>query len=142
MSILRAVMAASLAFLPFDAVAFQAPKQIPEGKQQPYSVLRAEMIRMGWKPFHATHFDYDYYCLEGGGICKKFPELLSCSGAGHVTCTFGFYKNNPKRYRVVILNDDFPPNGKVNIISRPREYDMDYFKGRPGEPSIAGAKRL
>jgi hypothetical protein len=122
------------------AQALEGSNPVPEGKQRPYAVVRAEMLKLGWKPFKATHFDYDSYCADD--ICKRYPELLDCSCCGVMTCTFGFFKSSPRHYRLVVTQGEEPNRWKVVGAHKPDKYDMDYFRGRPGEPSIKGAKKL
>lgn len=140
MNPVRAFLVFGLVLCSLNAGALEGSKLVPEGKRRPYGVVREEMIRLGWKPFRATHFDYDSYCSEGR--CKRFPELLNCTGAGRLVCDFGFYKTNPKQYRIVITEGRYPPDGMVDRIAKPGKYDMDDFRGRPKEPSILGAKKL
>ena len=123
-----------------SAQAIEGSKPVPEKLQRSYAAVRAEMIKQGWAPFKATHFDYDSYCADG--ICKRYPELLDCSCCGVMTCRFGFIKSSPRRYHLVVTQGEKPDQWRVVWSHRPDKDDMDYFRGRPGEPSIKGAKTL
>lgn len=114
-----------------NVAALEGSRPVPEGQRRPYATVRAEMIRLGWKPIKAKHFDYDYYC--GKDVCRQYPELLNCS-IGHVTCEFGFVRGTSREYRMVVTDGEHPQNWRVVRIIKPGKYDMDAFRGRPGEP--------
>lgn len=113
------------------AAALEGSRPVPEGQRRPYAVVRDEMVRLGWKPIRAKHFDYDYYC--GKYVCRRYPELLNCS-IGRTTCEFGFVRGAPREYRMVVTEGEGPRNWKVVRIVKPGRYDMDAFRGRPGQP--------
>jgi hypothetical protein len=121
------ITAGLLIALPFRAAgALEDSRHLPEDRQRPYVVVRAEMVKLGWKQFRFKHFEADDFC--GGGACKQYPELITCSNKG---CELGFFKDGPRRYRVVQVDGDVSRYWTVERIFKPTGlYIKEWFHRR------------
>jgi hypothetical protein len=100
---------------------------------KPYATARARMLKQGWKPFTAKHFEGDSFCADD--VCKNNPELIWCNLAGKVACELGFFKSSPRRYRVVIVDGERPRGWTIiSVFSPARDYIHEWFHRRPGWP--------
>ena len=64
---------------------------IPKFKDgEPYSSVRAKMLRAGWKPYHVKEADF---CSPGDTRCQGFPEMQSCTGGEPLYCRFAWRKS-------------------------------------------------
>lgn len=63
---------------------------IPKFKHaEPYSRVRAKMLRAGWKYYHVKDADD---CIKGDTRCQGFPEMAHCTGLGMPFCEFTWIK--------------------------------------------------
>lgn len=94
------LVAASVLAFAISALAAQA---LPSFKKHtPYPTARAQLIKMGYaparvqtKPGSPTHCEPEYL------MCRTFPEIVSCSGAGALFCDMLFKRRSDGRLLMV-----------------------------------------
>jgi hypothetical protein len=134
-TLIAAILMVVVPFCP--AGALEGSKLVPADRQRPYAIVRAEMIKLGWKPFPAKHFEGDSFCHHG--VCKQYPELFWCIPTGASGCHMGFFKDAPRRYRVVQVAGEFPRYWTVERIFRPgAAYTKDWFHRSADWPDKLG----
>jgi len=87
------LVAASLLTAATSALAAEA---LPSFKKHtPYPTVRAQLIKMGYapvrvqtKPGSPTHCEPEYL------MCRTFPEIVSCTGAGMLFCVMLFKRRS------------------------------------------------
>lgn len=86
----------------------------------PYPKARAELIRQGWRPVSVLDTGDGYpLCEFNATICKAFPELTSCAGAGRAYCSFLYQRRKDDRYWFVTTEGepgDPPDMGRLKYV--------------------------
>ena len=115
---------------PPDAVVWAETLKL---RDKPYAIARARMLKEGWTPFQAKHFDGDSFCADN--VCKDNPELLWCMPTGKVSCDLAFFKSSPRRYRIVMVDGEMPRYWTViSVFSPARYYIQNWIHRKPGWP--------
>jgi hypothetical protein len=86
-----------------------------EGK--PYVQVRRALIRRGFKPLKFRRGADEWPCVEE--FCRKYPEVMYCSGFGVERCIFAFVVKREgvePRYYEVFTVDENPR--RVTAIAR------------------------
>ena len=58
---------------------------------KPYRAVRSRLMGLGYRPLRFIHAENP--CPDGQTFCRKYPEVISCSGTGLAICEFAWIKN-------------------------------------------------
>ena len=95
---------------------------------QPYSAMRARMIKDGFQPLVLKHGGDDYFCT-GDVLCRTYPEVLSCVMAGAPACRMAFFNSAKNKYLLVITNSDHLPMMATTTMDA-SDYDIADIRAR------------
>jgi hypothetical protein len=121
----RFAMAAAFAASLFLAQAQAQPlPQLPHS-HRPYAIVRAELLRSGYRPVRFRHAEDSSGCV-GDGRCVQYPEAVYCSGTGLAFCQFAFFRSRDRKYIVVTTaGEERLFVVRISIVSRRERLSWD-----------------
>lgn len=114
-----------LRFTLFFAALFSnayAAKPLPNLRDIPYPAARSKLASLGYAPIRVTRRALWMGCPYADD-CRRYPELLQCSGTGIALCDFVFRKRQTGRYVLVTTYGE--EQRRVHSLSYARRYDME-----------------
>ena len=95
-------------------------------RNQPYDIVRAQLVRSGYRPADLKHDPSDLLC-QSGGFCKRYPEVMDCANSSGSPCTFAFVRQSSNSYLVVVTKGE--THLTTVFIRRPTKLDMQIIQG-------------
>jgi hypothetical protein len=111
---------ASLALLPGVADAATGGPRLKVG--MPYPQVRRDLIQQGYLPVRILgREDANPTCDRDPALCRTYPEVANCTGAGASFCAWLYRRRSDARYWMVVTKGD---HGTPRDMGRVR-YDND-----------------
>lgn len=117
-------------------------------KHTPYPEVRAQLIRMGYRPVPVRPKPGAIpACWNAPRVCRKYPEVVGCAGTGVRACGFLFERQTDGRKFIV------GTAGEENPLVSPPDFRFvvfeAIFEARPSDlsdvviasPSRSGSRR-
>ena len=103
------VTAGAIAALPAGATA-PLPKL---AKDTPYPTVRAQLIAQKFVPVRIIDHGDRLVCSRHADLCRAFPEVVECTGAGASFCVWLYRDRTSGRYWIVVTRGD--PGGPSGV---------------------------
>lgn len=102
-----------------------AAEPLPNLRDIPYPVARSELAALGYAPIRVARRASWMGCPYPDD-CRRYPELLQCSGTGIALCDFVFRKRRTGKYVFVTTYGE--ELRRVHSLSYARRYDLEGWK--------------
>lgn len=127
------MIAATLALVLATVGGAPAADRVNNDQGKPYEEVRADLIRRGFEPL-SFRPSLDLFC-DGNSLCRRYPELIQCSGVSTNPCLFAFQSNGTSETRIVVTHGE--TRFVVDTVRQAQPYELELIKRR-----MNGARRV
>jgi len=83
------------------------PTAPPELIDKPWSEVRPRLIQLGYRPVPLKQPADEVTCDRSPEYCRRWPELMTCSGSGYGYCSFLYrLPKSGRLFQVVTWGDN------------------------------------